>query len=277
MINRFNPLVDFVFKRIFGNEEDKDLLIDFLNSILQFPIPVNSVEILNPYIDKSALDDKLSILDIKARLNNGELVNIEVQIVNKYDVEKRSLYYWSKMYCGQITEGGKYKELNKAICINILDYDIFNIPKYHTKFIIKEDSTNIRMNDDLEIHFLEMKKFILEKIDINDKLTEWLLFLKDPNNQIMEEIMEREPKLKKALTVLDLISQSNEQRRLYEDRQKAIMDYNSSMDRALEKGMEKGMEKRNYEFAKAMLNDNEPIEKIIRYTGLSSDEIEKLK
>jgi predicted transposase/invertase (TIGR01784 family) len=99
-MERVNPLVDFAFKRIFGVEENKDILIDFLNATLKYENPIESLELLNPYIDKSALDDKLSVLDIKAKLTNGELVDVEVQIANNYDMEKRSLYYWSKMYSG---------------------------------------------------------------------------------------------------------------------------------------------------------------------------------
>ncbi|MBC7348056.1 MAG: Rpn family recombination-promoting nuclease/putative transposase, partial [Clostridia bacterium] len=85
------PKVDFVFKRIFGSEENKDVLAAFLNAVLK-PEPgreLTEVEILNPYIDKEALGDKMSILDVRARTAGGTLINIEVQLVNRYDMEKR--------------------------------------------------------------------------------------------------------------------------------------------------------------------------------------------
>lgn len=85
MLDRLDPKVDFVFKRIFGVEENKDVLLDFLNVALREsePRPITDIQILNPYIDKNALHDKLSILDIHARTADGKQVNIEIQLKGK--------------------------------------------------------------------------------------------------------------------------------------------------------------------------------------------------
>jgi predicted transposase/invertase (TIGR01784 family) len=103
MYERLDPKVDFVFKRIFGVEENKEVLLDFLNVVLKDtePQPIVDLQILNPYIDKQALQDKLSILDIHARTKDGKQINIEIQLYNRYDIEKRTLYYWSKLYSSQ--------------------------------------------------------------------------------------------------------------------------------------------------------------------------------
>jgi predicted transposase/invertase (TIGR01784 family) len=138
MENKINPLIDFAFKRIFGVDENKDILIDFLNATLILRNPIETIEILNPFIERSALDDKLSILDIKARLKNGELINIEIQIANNYDMEKKSLYYWAKTYVGQIGIGGKYRDLKKTICIDLLDFDYIDTEYFHNIFHIIE-------------------------------------------------------------------------------------------------------------------------------------------
>jgi predicted transposase/invertase (TIGR01784 family) len=121
MYERFNPLVDFVFKKIFGDEKNKDILIDFLNAELKMEKPIETIEILNPNINKDSPGDKFSILDICARLAGGELVNIEVQVNDEYNIDKRSLYYWSRLYSGQLTSGADYLKLKKTICINILN------------------------------------------------------------------------------------------------------------------------------------------------------------
>jgi predicted transposase/invertase (TIGR01784 family) len=110
-------------------------------------------------------------------------VNIEVQIINKYDMEKRCLFYWSKLYSGQLNKGDKYKELKKTISINIKNCSIFDVNKFHTAFHIIEDESGLKLIDDLEIHFIEMSKFVRREINMNAKLEEWLLFLADPNNK----------------------------------------------------------------------------------------------
>jgi predicted transposase/invertase (TIGR01784 family) len=282
MIDRINPLNDFAFKRIFGVEENKDILIDFLNATLKLKEPIENLEILNPYIDKSALDDKLSILDIKAKMQNGELVNIEVQIANKYDIEKKSLFYWGKTYVGQLQTGNKYKELKKTICINILNFNFIAIEEFHTEFHIREDKSNIKLTDDLEIHFIEMNKFEKTELRKDDKLTEWLLFLKDPGNKEMEVIMEKEEKIKKAMTVLDYISQTKQERMLYEDRQRALITYNSNIDGAREEGILKGrlegkLEGKiegKLEIARSMLKEGLDINLVSKISGI---EIQQLK
>ncbi|PDO10806.1 MAG: hypothetical protein BLM47_05225, partial [Candidatus Reconcilbacillus cellulovorans] len=99
-----DPKNDFVFKRIFGSEENKDVLLAFLNRTFEDAGRPRLTEIvlLNPYTDKDAPDDKQSILDICARAADGTLVNVEIQLFNRYDIEKRTLFYWAKLYTSQL-------------------------------------------------------------------------------------------------------------------------------------------------------------------------------
>ena len=98
-----SPKVDFVFKKIFGNEKHPNILISFLNAVIKPTDLIKSVQIKNTDIEKEHIEDKYSRLDIKAVTNNGEHINIEIQVKNEYNMIKRSLYYWSKMYEGQLT------------------------------------------------------------------------------------------------------------------------------------------------------------------------------
>jgi predicted transposase/invertase (TIGR01784 family) len=111
------------------------------------------------------------------------------------------------------------------------------------------------------------------KLKVKDKLTEWLIFLSDPNNKYMEEIMEKEPTIKKAITVLEFISQSNYERMLYEDRQRALIGYNSDLYGAREEGKIEGIK----DIALKMLKDGFPIEQISKITGLNEQQITDLK
>ena len=114
-MTKINPRVDLAFKKIFGTEENKDLLISLINSTVGQEDQVVDVTILNPYNQKSFKQDKLSILDIKAKGTCGKKFNIEIQITDEADYDKRALYYWAKVYTEQLKSGEDYSELEKVI------------------------------------------------------------------------------------------------------------------------------------------------------------------
>lgn len=115
------PKNDYVFKKIFGDENNKDILIDFLKAVLKEEI--KDLQILNSELPKANISDKQSILDIRATIDNGSNIDIEIQVARTIYMPQRSLYYWSKIYCEQLEISEKYSKLKKTICINILDFD----------------------------------------------------------------------------------------------------------------------------------------------------------
>ena len=187
-VTEIDQKVDFIFKLIFGNEENTDILLSLLNSILKFEArnKLDKIEVLNPFIRRELLEDKTSILDIKAKTSAGELINIEIQLFNKYNMDKRSLYYWSKLYSGQLSVGQDYKELKKTITINIINFNYIEDENFHTVFHIREDSSSKILNDNLEIHFVELLKVPKAKKDEKDPFQMWLQFLKYENKDVLE-------------------------------------------------------------------------------------------
>ena len=142
-----NPKVDFVFKQIFGSEDHQDVLLSFLNAIFEDagqPL-VTHVEILNPFLEKDALSDKMSVLDVKARTETGVLVDIEIQLRNRRNMEQRTLFYWAKLFQGQLPEGGSYRALHKAVTVNVLDFDYLATERYHSTFQLHEDVTGLML------------------------------------------------------------------------------------------------------------------------------------
>ena len=119
-MEKITPRVALAFKKIFGVEENKDLLISLINSIVGEEDQVNEVTLLNPYNPKNFNKDKLSILDIKAKGEDGKRFNIEIQISDEADYDKRALYYWAKLYTEQLKVSEDYSSLSKAIGIHIL-------------------------------------------------------------------------------------------------------------------------------------------------------------
>ena len=267
----FKPSVDFVFKRIFGIEENKDILLDFLNAVFESANEsgVTDIEILNPFLDKAAVYDKQSILDIKARTASGTLINIEIQLWNQRDIEKRTLFYWSRMYGGQLIEGGRYRDLCRTVTINILGFNYIDNDRYHNTFHLREDHTELILTNDIEIHMIELQKLREIAVGQQRKLVRWMLFLLGPAPEKMEELAMEEPAIKKALTTLEFLSQDREARELYEARQKAMNDWISSIEGAREEG--------RAEIVRRMLIKGMSIEEVAELTELSVGEIERLQ
>ena len=274
----FKPGVDFVFKRIFGIEENKDILLDFLNAVFESANEpgVTDVEILNPFLDKAAVYDKQSILDIKARTESGTFINIEIQLWNQRDIEKRTLYYWSRVYGGQLIEGGQYRNLRRTVTINILGFNYIDNDRYHNTFHLREDSTGLILTNDIEIHMIELQKLREISVGQQRKLVRWMLFLLGPAPETMEELVMGFPAIQKALTTLEFLSQDREARELYEARQKALHDWVSNIEGAREEGREEGERRKTFEVAQRMLTEGMAVDIIARVAGLTLEEVNQL-
>ena len=295
MTERISPRVDIAFKKIFGVEENKDLLISLINSIVSQADQVSDVTLLNPYNPQSFKTDKLSILDIKAKGIDGKRFNIEIQITDAADYDKRSLYYWSKLYIEQLQTSQGYSKLSKAIGIHILNFtSIPQADKYHNVFHITEKDSGLVYFKDLELHTIELNKFNPNSDDqlsdivakVKNSLDVWLAFLTrndllDPSN--LPKALDN-PGLKKALTVLDVMNFTHIEREAYEDHLKWLMTEAETLKKAREEGREEGIEigeargeeKKAMAMAKKMLAKDMFIEEIIEFTGLTLDQVERL-
>ena len=276
-----NPKIDFVFKKIFGSEKHPGVLISFLNAVLKPKNNITDVEIKNSDIDKSYIEDKFSRLDVKAVTSKNEIINIEIQLKNEYNMIQRSLYYWSKLYEEQLEEGDRYDKLCRTVCINILDFKYLKNDRFHNGYRLKEIETNEELTDLEEIHFIEipkLKKINSEK-DIVDVLEGWVEFLRDPESEEVRKLEMTNKEIREAKDELYRLSMDEKERALYFIREKSIRDEISALANAEEKGMERGIKKgeRNkaIEIAKSLL-DVLDIETISIKTGLSIKEIEDI-
>ena len=239
-----NPRNDFLFKRIFGSEENRDLLVHFLNAVFDDSgqALVTTVELLNPFIDKDAVDDKLSVLDIKARTESGTLIDVEIQIVDHHDMAPRTVYYWAKLFEQQLAETEHYRALHKTVTINILDFSYLPSVAYHTTFHLREDATHALLTDLCEIHFVELPKLEMTRLDLNHPLIRWMLFLTTQTPEQLEALAMDDPVMKKAVTTLEFLSQDRQIRERYLARQKGRQTYAADMDAAREEGLQQGLE-----------------------------------
>ena len=240
-MTRFNPRVDIAFKKIFGVEENKDLLISLVNAVVSEEDQVLDLTLLNPYNPKNFRKDKLSILDIKAVGHNNRRFNIEIQLSDEGDYDKRALYYWGKLYTEQLKEKDDYNKLSKAIGIHILNFDnVMFSKKYHNVFHITEQESGIRYFTDLELHTIELKKFASNDDDINDLVSKiqtsldmWSAFLLRNDLMNKEDLPDKlnNPTLKKALDVLDVMNFNEEERDSYEGQLKWMRMENSVLNK----------------------------------------------
>lgn len=116
-------------------------------------------------------------------LKQREVINIEIQLSNEYNMTKRTLYYWSKLYEEQMEQIDNYRKLSRTVCINILNYNYLDNKRYHNTYRLKEIETNDELTDICEIHFIEIPK--LRHLKLNeevDMLEIWVEFLRDPES-----------------------------------------------------------------------------------------------
>lgn len=278
-----SPKVDFVFKRIFGNEQHPNVLISFLNSVLTPTDRIKSVELKNSDIEKEHLEDKYSRLDIKAVTDRGEHINIEIQLRNEYNMIKRSLYYWSKLYEGQLGEGDNYTKLSKTICINLLNFNSLPTEQFHNVYRLKERKTHEELTDIMELHFIELKKMkeIKQANDIQNKLEAWLLFITNPESELIQELEQVELDIKEAKEELIRMSSDSKVRERYEKRKESMLEKVSLLEGAKQKGIEQGIEQgqkqKAMEMAKKLIARGLDNEFILETTDLSIREIEELR
>lgn len=290
-----NPRVDIAFKKLFGVEENKDLLISLINSIVGKADQVADITLLNPYNSKDFRNDKLSILDIKAESVEGKRFNIEIQISDEADYEKRALYYWAKLYTEKLKAAEDYSALTKAIGIHILNFtSIVDSNKYHNVFHVTEKETGINYFKDLELHTIELKKFTSDNTEklpdliarVKSKLDMWAAFL---TRYDLLKISKLPPKLadeslRKAINVLDVMNFSYDEREAYEGHLKWLRIEANSLKNAEAKGMAEGIEQGRaegrvegkLEIARNLLNEGMAIEMVVRITGLEEDEVRRI-
>jgi predicted transposase/invertase (TIGR01784 family) len=179
-----NPKTDYAFKKIFGSSESKDILISFLNAMIYDGNPtIEDLEIINPNLPPKITGLKDTYLDVKARLADGTLVIIEMQVLNVESFGKRVLYNAAKTYASQLQKGQGYRMLKPVIALTLTDFEMFeNSDRLISRFIYKEETTNLKYTDNnMELVFIELPKFTKELSQLETLADKWIYFMKYAN------------------------------------------------------------------------------------------------
>ena len=236
------------------------------------------------------LDKKTGILDLQIDVNNTEKVDVEVQLVERSNLPERLLFYFSKLYLKGIGKGEDYRIAKRVVLIAIIDYNLkieIEDKKMETIWqIVEKNHPKTILTNKFEIHILELEKVKEEyKKNKENKKAQWLLFLDDPETKELKEIMEKNEDVKEAVIEVRKLSQDEQLQREAELREKAIMDekaiYQAGLDNGKEEGEKLGRKKGRVEtmkeVAKKLLKQNMNIENVAEITGLTIEEIEKLR
>ena len=268
---------DYTFKRVFGYTGNEEITKGLLNAILKEEVTEVNLN-CNTILERDLYDDKLGILDIRAKVNNAVDINIEMQLVDEKNIEKRILFYLSKMYTQNLKQSHNYSELNKCISILFIDFELDKlkeIPKYLTKWNIREETYGkIILTEVLELYIINLSK--IDKYSENKILDTWVKFISNSEEFDMENADES---IKKAKEVLDEISEDEHEQYLAHLREKYIFEIQGIEEAGFDKGLAKGLAEKKQsleEIAKKLKAKNMKIDEISEITGLTKEEIEKL-
>jgi predicted transposase/invertase (TIGR01784 family) len=284
MIHRINPKTDFVFHKLFGSDENKDLLISLINSVVGPDLLITDVTIKNPFNLADYPRQKQSILDIKAVDEHGVWYDIEMQIIAHNLYGKRAVYYLCKVFVDQLEAGADYSNLNTAIGIHFLDFKYFDDERVARQFVLKDVETGEGSDklDCIRLYFVELPKLKKDWPQIQTALDRWVCFLNRAGeltrNTIPSELS-REPAITKAITELERIGLDPKEREIYEGEVKLLMVDQIQLRSAREQGFESGRQDHASQMIGRLLTrklGEMPVSISGRLTGLPTAELDDL-
>ena len=276
---------DYAFKRLLGSEENKPLLQDLLECILDLSAEdVSELELMDKELTKEELSDKTGILDVKLKLTNGTVIDIEIQTSWNASFVKRTLFYWAKLYTADFKAGESYDKLHKCIAINIIA-DTFPLNSaMHSQYLLQEKEKHTILTDVLEIHFLDLQAAKRAKEEGKSKrsqLINWLKFIGTSDKEERQMLAKTSPVLQMLNEKIDVLTLSPVERKLYESRMKLKSDIatisESQFNAGRQEGKLEGSRQKALETARILKQFGDSTQKIVQVTGLTQAEVEAIQ
>jgi predicted transposase/invertase (TIGR01784 family) len=295
MLGKFlDPKNDVAFRKIFGTKKNKDILIHFLNDVIEFnkDAKIKDVVFLKTVQDPEVKSLKSSIVDILCTDQDDNSYIVEMQVAEEKGFIKRAQYYASKAYSSQLKVGGKYHELKAVIFLAISDFIMFPKKKeFKSDHIILDKKSHENDLEDFSFTFMELPKFH-KKIDELENMTDkWFYFFKHAEKTTeddLHKLIDHDEIIGKAYKELNRFSWSQKELRTYEQAEKYKGAYLASLEKKYDDGVAKGRQEGRQEgeengrkeekiaIARAMRHSKVPIAQISRFTGLPIKEIKNL-
>ena len=290
----FTARNDYAFKKLFGTEENKDIMIEFISLVTQLHKgDFDDVRIENSEYIPRFYNDKTGRLDIKIRLHDGRKIDVEMQNTYFDYYPKRSIFYCSKLIHEHFMSGFQYMQLKKCIAINVLNSPFTLSRKVHSIYQIRETEEQTLLDELLEIHFLDLTKLPKENLT---SLEKWLMFIKTDNKEERQMLSQGNPVMAKANNVMDIFYMDEQERKRYEAAWEYESDRLSMINESERKGLERGKllglaegkslgfaegesqgsRQAKLETARNLLQFGLSVENIAQATGLTKAEVEAL-
>ena len=282
---------DIAFRKIFGNENKTEILISFLNAVLELPKgkKIKKIEIKNPYQLPEIKDLKSSILDVRVTDEREISYIVEMQVEEPDGFDKRVQFYTARQYSKQIEKGDDYPKLNQVIFIGILDFIFFDDDNYITRHrTVNVRTQNCTLNG-MEYNFIELPKFIKELKNCKSLIDKWIYFIKNaPNLDVIPADL-KDDGLKHAYedayrhnwTKEELEAYLYAEMRRQDEKGKTELAIKKAVKKAIEKAVEKAIEKtkeeEKNENAIKGIKAGYPNEIIHTITGLNVNQINELR
>ena len=300
MLGKFlDPKNDIAFRKIFGTEKNKDILIHFLNDVIEFEegSPIEEVTFLKTIQDPEIRAKKTSIVDILCKDEKGNRYIVEMQVAKEKGFEKRAQYYASKAYASQMNSRGKFHALKAVIFLAIADFIMFPKKKeYKSDHIILDKKSYENDLKDFSFTFLELPKFKKNINQLSNPTEMWAYFFKhaeETSPEDLQKLIDHEHIIARAYEELDRYTWNEEELLSYEQAEKYEATYIASMDQKFDEGkvegekigiekgekigIEKGEKTALFRVARHLLKQGLPISDIEQATGLSEQEIDALQ
>ena len=280
---------DIMFKAFFSKKGNEKFLKDFLNAILGKEVKIKRV-IHDLRLEQLAREQKYGVLDLDVELECGEIINIEMQMNDHNNMEKRTTFYASKKITEQLGPKAKYTDLKKIIVISILNYSFIDLPEYVTKTVrVADRHREYEINNDVTYYYIELEKFRNQNPDMKEPINQWLAFIDMERGDLLEMAEKENELIKEAKETYNILTGDEEVKRLAEIRLMSHLEEQAALECAREKGTQEGLEQGKKEglkqgqkdekikIVKRLLKLNLSIEQIVEVTQLDKEEILKLK
>ena len=299
-IKLLKPKIDVVFQSLFSKKNEK-ITKAFAEAMLDEKVKKITIND-DKELFREKPEDKLGILDLELDINDREKVDIEIQLVDKSNIQERLLFYFSKLYYNEVKKGDDYKKAKRVVMVAILDYD-FNLTKeikrMETKWKLREENAkDLVLTDKIEIDIIELSKVRAEyEKNKQNKKAQWALFINDPNTKEVKEIMKENEDIEEAVVTVHKMTEDEKMRRLADLREKAILDekairrkgyedgheagYEDGRTEGLAEGLAEGKAEGKAEERKVILNNLKKMElsteEICKILNISKEELEKME
>ena len=301
------PKIDVVFQSLFSKKNEK-ITKAFAEAILDEKVRKITIND-DKELFRERPEDKLGILDLELDINDSEKVDVEIQLVDRSNIQERLLFYFSKLYYNEVKKGDDYKKAKRVVMVAILDYDLDltkEIKNMETIWQLREkNARDLVLTDKVEIAIIELSKVRAEyEKNKNNKKAQWALFINDPNTKEVEEIMKENKDIEEAIVTVHKMTEDEKRRRWADLRENAIMDEKAirrkgyedghalgheaglkegieegikeGIQQGIQQGQKEGHESEKINIAKKLKSKRMSIEEIAEITGLEEEKIKKL-